>query len=369
MGMKGFVGVINLDHELDQLNELTYFRCGAAVPFGGRYRLIDFALSNMMYAGMEDIALFVRRKYRSLMDHLGEGRPWDLDRKRGGLFILPPDWHDPTDTSLGDLQHIHNNMDYFHRSSGDIVVNSGTQHVNKVDFNEVYKYHKEKGADVTVVYKKVAELEPEHGPCRRVEVDENGYVSGIHHERDHSNIYLEIFIMDKELYLDQVRYSIAHGKSYFFRDVIQHNPNGLKIAAYEYTGYNAVINSVESYYKNSLALLNPDNYMKLFHEKPVQTKIKYEAPTKYLESAKVTNSLLANGCIIGGEVDNSILFRGVKVEKGARVVNSVILQKCTIEAGAVLENVILDKDVRISGDRTLIGDVRKPYVTAKSTSV
>ncbi len=367
--MKGFVGVINLDHELDQLKELTYFRCGAAVPFAGRYRLIDFALSNMMYGGVGDIALFVRRKYRSLMDHLGEGRPWDLDRKRGGLFILPPDWHDPTDTSLGDLQHIHNNMDFFHRSTGDVVVHTGTQHVNKVDYKDVYAYHLEKGADITVVYKKVDELRPEHGACRRVEVDENGFVTDIHQDRSHTNIYVETFIMSKELYLEQVNYCIAHGKSYFFRDVIQSNPNRLKIAGYEYKGYNAVINSVESYYRNSMDLLCPDNYQQLFRENPVQTKIKYEAPAKYLEGAKVSNSLVANGCVLGGEVENSILFRGVKVEKGARVVNSIILQKCTIEAGAVLENVILDKDVQISHNRTLIGDNKHPYVTAKSTSL
>lgn len=111
--MSRLIGVINLDHELDQLKELTYFRCGAAVPFASRYRLIDFTLSNMMHAGVHDIALFIRRKYRSLLDHLGEGRPWDLDRRRGGLFILPPDWNDPTDASRGDLQHVHNNLDFF----------------------------------------------------------------------------------------------------------------------------------------------------------------------------------------------------------------------------------------------------------------
>ncbi|MDO3411097.1 glucose-1-phosphate adenylyltransferase subunit GlgD [Saccharibacillus sp. CPCC 101409] len=364
------MGIINLDHELDQLNELTYFRAGAAVPFAGRYRLIDFALSNMMNAEVQDIALFVRRKYRSLLDHIGEGRPWDLDRKRGGLFILPPDWNDPTDISAGDLQHMHNNRDFFDRSTSDYVVHSGSHQVSKVDFCDLAEYHKQKGADVTVVYKKIDVLQPEHEPCFRVDIGEDGFVTGIHNEKDHHNVYLELFIMEKNLFMQQMEYCIAHGDSYFFRDAILRNPNGLKIAAYEYTGYHAVINSVESYYKNSLDLLDQEKYEQLFSkDMPIQTKIKYEAPTKYLEGADVKNSLVANGCRIAGEVDGSVLFRGVQVEKGAKVINSIIMQKCVIKAGAIVENVIMDKDVQLTENRNLVGDSRKPFVIAKRSII
>lgn len=135
------MGVINLDNEQDFLNELTYFRCGAAVPFGGRYRLIDFVISNMTNAGLIDIAVFTRKKYRSLMDHLGKGKAWDLDMKYGGLFILPPDWNDPTDISKGDLQHFHNNLDYFRRGKADYVLISGSQHVCNINYQEVYEQH------------------------------------------------------------------------------------------------------------------------------------------------------------------------------------------------------------------------------------
>ncbi|KAF6574171.1 glucose-1-phosphate adenylyltransferase subunit GlgD [Paenibacillus polymyxa] len=367
--MSRLIGVINLDHELDQLKELTYFRCGAAVPFASRYRLIDFTLSNMMHAGVHDIALFIRRKYRSLLDHLGEGRPWDLDRRRGGLFILPPDWNDPTDASRGDLQHVHNNLDFFHRSSGQTIIHAGTQHVNKVDIEDVYRYHQEKNADVTLVYKPIDQLESEHDPCARLEIDENGRVTGIHQEQDHHNIYLEMFVMDKDLYLDQVKHCIAHQDNHFFRDAIQKNPSGLRIYAYHYEGYHAVINSIESYYKNSMKLLDQQQYQALFQNQPVHTKIKYEAPTRYTHSAEVDHSLVANGCTIGGKVENSILFRGVRVEEGARVSNSIIMQKCVIRKGAVVENVVLDKDVQLSPDRTLIGDIRVPYVIAKNSVI
>ncbi|AIQ72313.1 MULTISPECIES: glucose-1-phosphate adenylyltransferase subunit GlgD [Paenibacillus] len=367
--MKQLMGVINLDHELDKLNELTYFRCGAAVPFASRYRLIDFVLSNMMRADLESVGLFVRRKYRSLMDHLGDGKSWDMNRKHGGLFILPPDWNDPTDTSLGDLQHYHNNLDLFKRGSAKYIVFSGSQHINTIDLQDLYSYHLEKGADVTVVYKKIEQLQPEHELCQRIEVDEENNVTNIHHEKDHPNLYLDIFIMEKKLFLEQVEHCIAHGESYFFRDVIQKNRHKFKIAAYEYHGYHAVINSLESYYKNSLELLQQENYFSLFKESPVQTKIKYEAPTRYLESANVSNSLVANGCIIAGTVENSVIFRGVQVRKGAKIINSVIMQKCIIEEDAVIENVIMDKDVHLSKNRILVGDSKRPFVIAKSSKI
>ena len=367
--MKQLMGVINLDHELDLLNELTYFRCGAAVPFAGRYRLIDFVMSNMMHAGIQDIALFVRRKYRSLLDHLGEGGPWDLDRKRGGLFILPPDWNDPSDVSLGELQHIHNNQDFFERGSAEYVVHSGSQHVGTVDFCEAFDYHKRQGADITLIYTRAKELRPEHQSCVRLDVDDQGVVTDIHHELDHPNLYMDMFIMEKKLFLSLVNQCIAHQQTHFFRDAIQNRRNKLSIAAYEYKGYHAVINSLESYYRNSLELLEHDKFHSLFREQQIYTKIKYEVPAKYMETADVKNSLVANGCQIGGSVENSILFRGVQVKEGARVHNSIIMQKCVIEPGAVLENVILDKDVTISPDRKLQGDVKKPFVVAKDTVI
>lgn len=367
--MKSLIGVINLDHELEELKELTYFRCGAAVPYAGRYRLIDFVLSNMMNAGIESIGVFVRRKYRSLMDHLGDGKPWDLDRRHGGMFILPPDWNDPTDTSQGDLQHFHNNLDFFHRGAGQYIVHAGSRHVTKADLQDVYRHHIRTGADVTLVCKRVNQLLPEHDSCIKVDHDEEGNVVDIHQCADHTNIYTEIFMMEKELFLKQVQRCIEYGETHFFRDAIMKNPSKLKIMAYAYEGYHAVINSIDSYYRNSMDLLNSKQYEELFKEDPVQTKIKYEAPAKYLESADVKHSLLANGCIVAGEVQDSILFRGVHVAKGAKIKGSIIMQKCYIGEGTVLENVILDKDVKLTGGQTLIGAPSNPYILAKSTII
>lgn len=364
--MKSLMGVINLDYEHDFLNELTYFRCGAAVPFAGRYRLVDFVISSMVNSSITDIAVFARRKYRSLMDHLGTGDPWDLDRKRGGLFILPPDWNDPTDISQGDLQHFHNNRDFFNRGQASYVLISGSQHVCNINYDDVFQFHLENGADVTVIFKQIDNLDNEYKQCHKIEFDKNGRVTSINNDHENHHVSLDMLIIKKDLLMNLVDDCIAHGHDHFFRDGIMHRVAELKIFAYEYKGFHAVINSLESFYKHNLALLNPNVYRQLFsREQVILTKVKDEPPAKYLSHANVQNSLVANGCVIDGKVENSILFRGVHIEKGAVIKNSIIMQRCEIKENAHVENVILDKDITLSKDRVLIGASELPFVVAK----
>ncbi|SDJ58166.1 glucose-1-phosphate adenylyltransferase subunit GlgD [Salimicrobium halophilum] len=368
--MDRIAGIINLDHEQDVLDELTYFRCSAAVPFAGRYRMIDFPISNMSNSRIGSIAVFARRKYRSLMDHLEQGKAWDLDRKQGGLFILPPDWNDPTDISKGDLQHFHNNIDFITRTLADYIVVSGTQNICNINFRDVLEEHKASGADVTVVYKNVEELHPEHKRAHKLTVDEHGRVTDIHHDQRSANVYMDMFILEKNYLYGMIEDCIAHGCSHLFLDGIKARLPHIHIHAYEYQGAHALINSVESYYRHSTSLLNGVNQEDLFKEEaPIFTKVKNEPPTKYSEGSKVANTLVANGCVIDGHVEDSILFRGVKVAKGAVIKNSIIMQRCEIDSNAVLENVILDKDCRISNSRTLVGVPEKPYVVAKRVSM
>ncbi|RSL30560.1 glucose-1-phosphate adenylyltransferase subunit GlgD [Salibacterium salarium] len=364
--MDRIAGIINLDHEHDVLEELTYFRCGAAVPFAGRYRMIDFILSNMTNSRIVTVALFTRRKYRSLMDHLEQGKAWDLDRTRGGLFILPPDWNDPTDISRGDLQHFHNNFDFVHRALADYILVTGSQNICNIDFQEVLAEHKEAKADVTVVYKKVDELYPEHQLSHKLTIDDQQRVSAIHNERSEKNVYMDIFLVKKELICDMIEDCIAHGNAHFFLDAIKAKHSSLHIHAYEYKGMHALVNSIESYYRNSAKLLDADVHDQLFkQDAPILTKVKNEAPSKYLPDSHVSNTLVANGCVIDGHVENSILFRGVRIGEGAVIKDSIIMQRCDIARNAHLENVILDKDCRISEGQTLIGATKKPYVVPK----
>ena len=363
--MNKIMGIINLDSEQDLFHELTYFRCGASLPYAGKYRLIDFVLSNMVHAGISDIALFVRKKYRSLMDHLSHSGAWDLDRKKGGVFILPPDWNDPTDHSKGELQHFHNNLDFFYRGKANYVLFSGAQQVCHIDYRNVLAHHLETGADVTVIYHETEPAE-EHRNCYRLTIGENGRVQQFNKDESNPNVFLNMYLLRKDLMLDLVRHCIAHGADNFLRDGIIQQASSLHVQAYAHTGLFQTINSVESYYKHSISLLEPQVYRELFHApKPIYTKIKDEAPAKYLETAEVKNSLVANGCIIAGNVENSILFRGVHVQEGVTVKNSIIMQRCTLGKGSCLENVILDKDVIIRENSRLIGSQQRPYVIPK----
>lgn len=360
------MGVVHLDNEQDLLKELTYFRCGAAVPFGSRYRLIDFVLSNMVNSQIFEISVFTRKKYRSLMDHLGNGKPWDLDRKRGGLFILPPDWNDPTDLSRGDLQHFHNNRDFFDRSLADYVLITGTHHICNINYEKVFHEHLKTGADVTAIYQPVPSLEHEHMTEKKLEISADGKVTNITTDSHNKNVFMDMFIIKKTLLLELVDYCIARKKENLLHDGIIANLDRLTVRPYEYNGYLAVVNSIESYYKHSLSLLDIDVYTQLFlTRKPIFTKPKDEPPTKYTKTAQPRNSIFANGCVIEGQVENSILFRGVHVHKNAVVRNSIIMQRCEIQEGTVLENVILDKDIVISPNRTFIGAPENPYVFAK----
>jgi len=368
--MNSLMGLINLEHEYDFLEEITYFRCGAAAPFAGRYRLIDFTLSNMVNSGVEEVAIFTNHKYRSIMDHIGTGADWELAKRHGGLFILPPDWNDPTDISLGDLRHFHNNRDYFHRSKAEHVIISGSQFISNTNYKKAFKYHLERDADVTCISTHVDEFMPEHASQLRIEHDENGWIDNLTNNQQNPHLFTGIYIIKKEILMNLVDECIAYHKNHFFFDGIKANLTKLNVQYFSYEGYSAFINSVESFYRQNMNLLKPENYKALFFKNQfVQTKISNEPPAKYRKGATVSDSMLANGSVIDGEISNSVIFRGVKVSQGASVKNSIIMQRCTIEKDVYLENVILDKDVHITAGQKFIGSKEKPFVVAKRKTI
>ncbi|MBP1994816.1 glucose-1-phosphate adenylyltransferase subunit GlgD [Paenibacillus eucommiae] len=366
--MKKVMGVINLVNEPDDLEELTYFRCPASVPFGGRYRLIDFTLSSMVNSGIDNVAVFTQHKYRSLMDHLGSGKEWDLDRKRDGLFVLPSVLDEPTGISRGDLFQFYSHRDYFYRGKEELVIISRSHMVCNINYNEVVSYHQDMQADITVIYKEVDEEIP--AKFRRLAVKDDGRVTLIedHTGRLRTNkISMEMYVMSKALLLDMVESCLAQGYDHLVRDGIMKNIDKLSVYGYKYEGHLGIVNSIQSYYRQSMQLLDPKVWRELFFQKNlIYTKVKDEPPAKYLDSANVKNSLIANGCIIEGRAENCILFRGVKIRKGAYVKNSIILQNCEIEENVIIENAILDKDVFISRGRVLTGDYRAPFIAAKT---
>ncbi|WP_138417480.1 glucose-1-phosphate adenylyltransferase subunit GlgD [Aquibacillus sediminis] len=368
--MHTVMGLINLEHEHDFSNQLTGSRCGAAIPFGGRYRLIDFTLSNMAKSNINEVAIFTRSKYRSLLDHLGSGADWDLDRRQGGLFILPPDWNDPHDISQGDLKHFHNNQDYFERSSAEYVLVSGSQFITNTVYHDFFQHHLDTNADVTLLTTTYDELLPEHKQCMKACVDEDGTVYSVKQDSTCKHIFSGVYLIRKSLLLELVEECIANYKNHFFLDGVIANSDRLNIQAYNYQGDSSIINSVESYYRQNMALLDRQSYKQLFEKNnPVLTKVGNQAPTKYSESSIVNRSIVATGCVIDGQVENSVLFRGVHVSEGAVIKDSIIMQRCVIEPGAYLENVIIDKDVTITKDQVLKGAKEHPFIIAKREKV
>ncbi len=356
--LKNVIGVINLVNEKQYLKELTSHRCLSAVPFGGRYRLIDFTMSNFIHADITKVAVFTKEKYRSIMDHLGSGKEWDLDRRNGGLFILPPTH--PDELIKGDLQQFHDHIEFFHRSPEDTVVISPGHHVCKMDFQEIVEHHKNSNADITVVYKDF-DGEPVDKPIyHKYAIRNDGRVKNIElytSPEQGESVGLETFVIKKDLLIEIIKTCCENGEYDFLKDGIKANLHHLKVNSYHYKRYFPFIHSISSFYKSNMDFLNPELAQDFFYDTwDIYTKIKHEAPVKYSISSKVSNSLVANGCDIEGTVENSIIFRGVKIRKGAVVKNSIIMQKGEINEGTYIENVITDKQVKITSEQVVIGD-------------
>jgi len=368
--MKDVMGIVNVRIQDDIIRVLTDFRCIASVPFGGRYRLIDFILSSMANSGLQKVAVFTLHKYRSLMDHLGTGKSWDLNRKEDGLYILPPNVFYYSQTSYpGDIRSFYSQMDFFeHSKQRDVIISPGNLVCN-LDLREAIAFHRKSGADITVFYREDAEHELDFPWKRRLKVNRNNRVLELEEEPgtlEGNKVLVEIFIMSKLFLLETIENSILNGAGDLFQDVILKDQDKLNIYAYPVRGYFAAINSIKRFYRANMDLLNPAIRQNLFFQPgPIYTKVKDEPSTKYATGSHVFNSLLANGCLVEGTVENSILFRGVRVKKGAFIKDSIIMQKSEIEEDARVEYAILDKEVTVSRGKEIIGRENGPVVIGK----
>jgi len=371
--MQNVMGIINLNDGQELLKELTQCRPLAAVPFGGRYRLIDFILSNMVNSGMQNIGILVQDKYRALMDHLRSGKEWDLARKRDGLFILPPGKSQYSgEYNRGDIESFYNNLDYIESSRQQYVIIAGSHIICNLSYRKAFKFHQDMGADITLLYKEYPEKE-ELMQYGIVECQGNGMITEIainpstHLSR---KVSLEMYIIKKNLLVNLIKECQARGGLDFIKDILIKNIGTLKMYGYPYKGYVARVDCVKNYYKHNMELLKPEKWEELFFKSGlVYTKVKDEGPAKYKDSARVSNTMIANGCIIEGHVENSILFRGVTVHKGAHIKNSIVMQKCDIGEDAIIENIICDKNVQITKGKWLKGERSYPLVIEKGSVI
>lgn len=354
------------------LGELTRPRNTCSLPFGGRYRLVDFMLSNYVNAGITDVGLIVHESYQSLLDYVGSGKDWELSRKHGGLRILPPfgydgkgggGYHGNMEALSGVYSYLQNiRQDYVIMGWGDVVAN--------LPVTQIFQQHLDTGADITMVCTPNYSSTP--GNCDYVTLAQDGQVSDltIHPAAGVGLESMELYIMSKRLMLDMVEYCTTHNIYHFSRGVLQPRLHDLKVMAYVHDGYVARFSSVSGYFNNSMDLMDPAVRADLFNpDRPIRTKDQSNPSTYYGPSSVSRHSLVADGCFIEGEVENSILSRGVIVEKGAKVSNSVLMQGTIVKAGASLSYVITDKNVRVNEDRMLMGHSTYPLAISKNSIV
>lgn len=367
------LGIVFSNMHDHMLSEITEHRTMGSVPFGGRYRLIDFVLSNMVNSGVSDVGVITKSNYQSLMDHLGTGREWDLTRKRGGLCILPPFGHAAAGIYRGRLEALGGVLSYIHHSDAQYVLLADCDVVANVDFTDMMKEHIEKNADITVAYKRDAVSDDQMMDTTIFRIDENSMVSEvlIHPNiQEEDNVYLNYCFLSKELLEKLINEGMSRSVYSFVQGVLQSKCNKLRINAWKFDGYSAKINCIRSYYKSNMQLLDPKVRQQLFpRERPIYTKVRDEVPAKYGLDASATGSMVADGSIIEGTMENSIIFRGVHIGKGAVVKNSILMQDTVVSENVVLDHVITDKNVVVRGGRTLVGYETYPLVIAKNSIV
>ena len=376
--MKNTLGIIIGFDNNNDLRELSEHRPVASVPFGGRYRVIDFMLSNLVNSGCYQVGVLMRDKYQSLMDHLGSGKDWDLSRKRGGLMMLPPNAFAPKSSPLvtenyhTSLEALGSVSDMLQKSKCEHVVLCGADIIANIPLDEAMREHKKSGADVTIVCTKNGDGGPfdmflNLSPRHEVNDIRNGDNAGGKCKYKSLGIY----IMKRKYLLDLLSDCVTHNLHSFERDAMQHVFNrGDSIQAYVFDKYVAKIKDVKSYFSASMDMLDKDIRDQVFlKSRPILTKIHDSEPTYYGEDAVVSDSLIADGSRIEGTVENSVIFRGCRIAKGAVVKDSIIMQSGIISEGVELSYVVTDKGVTVRENRKMMGHATYPVAIAKNTIV
>lgn len=371
--MNNLHGIVFAYRSNSELRELVGPRSTCSIPYGARYRLIDFTLSNLVNAGVTDVGVIVHTSYQSMLDHVGSGKDWDLSRKHGGLRVLPPfsyagrqqsnRFRGRMDALAGVYSYLQGiRQDYVVLMAGDIVAN--------LPLAEALEQHIATGADITAICAPGAKADPKM--TTYFTLDGEGKIIDVADCPNEAigDASLDAYILSKSLLISLVDKCNAHGEGSFTKGVLMDPRSHLNIRAYRFQGYSAYIQTVNAYFQRSMDLLDRNVRDSLFVEsRPIKTKDQSNPSTYYGKEAKSVNSLVADGCVIQGTVINSVLARGVRVEAGAVVENCVLMQGTTVQTDATLRYVIADKNVRVCPGRMLMGHGTYPLLIAKGEIV
>lgn len=371
--MKSILGIIAPSYDDTNFGGLTKARSAPMLPFGCRYRLIDFALSNMTNYGIRTVGVYPEVKIRSYMDHLGMGAPWNLNRRFQGLFLFPPTVSQDKINKFGELVEFYSTLDFYENVREDYIYYTQAEVLMKLNIDDLYKQCLESDCDVMFIYAPIKDESLSFLDKKQVILDENGNLKNISYYFGSSpefNLYLGSFLIKKEVFYSLIRRGLELGEVSTMEDIILHYCDRLNIGVYCYDGVFELIDSAKRLYDANMRLLDEEYFDQIFnHGGKIYTKTKDEPATYYSPESKVKDSLFANGCMISGEVENSIIFRGVTIEPGAIVRNSIVMQKTTIKKDAVVINSILDKNVFVGVGQRLIGNQAQPYVIDKNRVV
>ena len=355
------------------IGTLTEKRTMASLPFGGRYRQVDFALSNLTCAGVRHVGIITRHSYQSLMHHVGSGEEWGLELGEGALEFLTPYAQSVTDSYRGKLESLASAMDFLEYGNDDYVVIIDSAILSNVDLTKVIAAHAASGKDITVVAKagvcngtkKVdLALKLEKGEISDIAVDyvaPEGYLAS-----------MDIFVLNKKWLIEQVKECVARNLYHMDRNLVMGGwrRGVVSVNVYEHQGVALFNESVDEYYHNTLSLLDKEVRHDLFSANhPVYTKVRDRVPCYYGEAAELNDCLIADGCMLEGKVENSVLFRQVSIGEESEVEECIIMNDCVIGAGAKLKYVILDKEVTVTPGAKLYGTKEHPIVIKKGETV
>lgn len=370
MATNKILGLIFANSNEKHLPELTAYRTTGSIPFGGKYRMIDFPLSNMSNSGINNIGIVAKSNFMSLMDHVGSGSAWDLARRRSGLSILPPYGEHSFASLVETLFNLHG---YIEHGDEDYVLISPSDCVYNMDYSKVFRFAEKKHSDITFVYiKRSVKAITDDFRCI-LDLDEDGKVNKIMASPvDDSvcNLDIGVMLIKKTVLMAMIRQAMSESKYSFVRDVLQKSLDRHRVYAYEFEGYCEIIGSVKEYYDANMQLMDRDIRYKLFDNRhPIYTKVRDDAPTRYGLNSSVKDSLIAQGCVINGIVENSIISKGVYIGHDAVIKNCIIMQDCIIGDKAELINLVIDKDVNVSRSSKLQGTRNYPMYIAKRSIV
>lgn len=370
--MKNCLGIINLDENESRMGELVENRSLASVPIAGRYRVIDFVLSNMANSGIEAIGIFTKNKSRSLINHLTNGRPWDLHRKKDGLRVFNFGDNDPV---YDDVHNFIDNIEFIQQSRKEYVLISPSYMICNINYNDVIKQHMKSKKDITVVYKEIFDTNEGFINCDVLNIDDEKNVKSIGQNigigrGESANISMEMYIMRTDILIDIVYSSIKSGMYRKIKQYISSNLEALNVGVYEFKGYLACISSAKSYFDMNMGLLNKDVNKELFYDKdPIYTKSQDEPPTQYTKNSNVVNSIVANGSYIEGTLKNCIVGRRVHIAEGTVIENCVILQNSIVGKNSNMNKVITDKGMVVVNNQNISGTEENPVIIQKARAV